>query len=127
MVNARKEHAKTMTGRRAPIPKGLTEDQANRLMLKRKSDRERFHIRKENRKNGVDPATTRKPRGMPIQSTNGLSEKQIRARESSRLSNRKKRRKDKGLVSKTCCACVLISHTILMFFLIFGTGAPSCG
>lgn len=104
-------------------------------MKKRKRNRDRFHIRKDNIRNGIDPATTRKPSGKPIQSTEGLTEQEICYRGVARHLTQNYRRKQKGMVGTTCFASVsclvtmtiLLSHTILIFFLILATGARSCG
>lgn len=105
MMNARKDHSKTMMGRRAPIPEALTEEEANRLMAKRRRSRDRDRVKKQNLRDGIDPATTRKLPGRKIQSTEGLSYEHKRKREVGRISSQNNRNKKKGKVRKTCVRC----------------------
>lgn len=105
-----------MTGRYAPVPDHLSEEEANLLMKKRARVRRRQRVVKENLKNGIDPATTRLRTGVPIQPTDGLTEQQIRHRVVSRHSMVNVRRKKNGLVRTNTIPVVVVCKMMLVVF-----------
>jgi hypothetical protein len=103
ILNARKETGERQRGRkkaRKAIPAHLTAKETNKVMKKRARVRRRLREVTRNKRDNIDPATTRRTGGNPgiYKPTDGLTDKQIRRRVWARRYYAKVQRKKRGEV-----------------------------